>query len=47
MKNTTFKLSPLAKACAISAAVTLATQALAQEENKIDEPEVEKNWPCY
>ena len=42
MKNTTFKLSPLAKACAISAAVTLATQALAQEENKIDEPEVEK-----
>lgn len=42
MKNTTFKLSPLAKACAISAAVTLATQALAQEENKIDESEVEK-----
>ncbi len=42
MKNTTFKLSPLAKACAISAAVTLATQALAQEEDKIDEPEVEK-----
>lgn len=42
MKNTTFKLSPLAKALTISTAMALSTQAFAQEESKVKEKDVEK-----
>jgi iron complex outermembrane receptor protein len=42
MKNTTFKLSPLAKAFAMTTAVALSSQALAQEETEVKEKDVEK-----
>ncbi|WP_338517190.1 TonB-dependent siderophore receptor [Alteromonas gracilis] len=42
MKNTTFKLSPLAKALAVTTAVALSTHAIAQEENEVNEADVEK-----
>jgi len=42
MKNTTFKLSPLAKALAISTAVALSTHAIAQEETDVKDADVEK-----
>ena len=42
MKNTTFNLSPLAKAFAMTTAVALSSQAFAQEETEIKEKDVEK-----
>lgn len=42
MKNTTFTLSPLAKALAISSAMTLASQVIAQEAEAIKDADVEK-----
>ncbi|AEA97740.1 TonB-dependent siderophore receptor [Alteromonas mediterranea] len=42
MKNTTFKLSPLAKAFAMTTAVALSSQAFAQEETEVKEKDVEK-----
>jgi iron complex outermembrane receptor protein len=42
MKNTTFKLSPLAKALAVTTAVALSTHAIAQEETEVNEADVEK-----
>ncbi|WP_334047877.1 TonB-dependent siderophore receptor [Alteromonas gracilis] len=42
MKNTTFKLSPLAKALAITTAVALSLPAFAQEEKEVKEKDVEK-----
>jgi len=42
MKNTTFKLSPLAKALAITTAVALSSPAFAQEEKEVKEKDVEK-----
>lgn len=42
MKNTTFKLSPLAKAFAMTTAVALSSQALAQEKTEVKEKDVEK-----
>ncbi|QDG34512.1 TonB-dependent receptor [Alteromonas mediterranea] len=42
MKNTTFKLSPLAKAFAMTTAVALSSQAFAQEEREVKEKDVEK-----
>ena len=42
MKNTTFNLSPLAKAIAMTTAVALSSQAFAQEETEIKEKDVEK-----
>ncbi|BFT30663.1 TonB-dependent receptor [Alteromonas sp. D210916BOD_24] len=42
MKNTTFKLSPLAKALAISSAMALTSQSIAQEGDGIKEADVEK-----
>ena len=42
MKNTTFNLSPLAKAFAMTTAVALSSQAFAQEETEVKEKDVEK-----
>jgi len=42
MKNTTFNLSPLAKAFAMTTAVALSPQAFAQEETEVKEKDVEK-----
>ena len=42
MKNTTFALSPLAKALAMTTAVALSSQAFAQEETEVQEKDVEK-----
>ena len=42
MKNTTFALSPLAKAFAMTTAVALSSQAFAQEETEVQEKDVEK-----
>lgn len=42
MKNTTFNLSPLAKAFAMTTAVALSSQAFAQEETVVKEKDVEK-----
>ena len=42
MKNTTFKLSPLAKAFAVTTAVALSSQAFAQEDTEVQEKDVEK-----
>ncbi|MFD3322639.1 TonB-dependent siderophore receptor [Alteromonas macleodii] len=42
MKNTTFNLSPLAKAFAMTTAVALSSQAFAQEEAEVKEKDVEK-----
>ena len=42
MKNTTFNLSPLAKAIAMTTAVALSSQAFAQEETEVKEKDVEK-----
>ena len=42
MKNTTFKLTPLAKVFAMTTAVALSSQAFAQEEKQVKEREVEK-----
>ena len=42
MKNTTFNLSPLAKAFAMTTAVALSSQAFAQGETEVKEKDVEK-----
>ena len=42
MKNTTFKLSPLAKAFAMTTAVAFSSQAFAQEDTEVKEKDVEK-----
>ena len=42
MKNTTFNLSPLAKAFAMTTAVALSSQVFAQEETEVKEKDVEK-----
>jgi iron complex outermembrane receptor protein len=42
MKNTTFNLSPLAKAFAMTTAVALSSQAFGQEETEVKEKDVEK-----
>ncbi|MGB0565029.1 MAG: TonB-dependent siderophore receptor [Alteromonas macleodii] len=42
MKNTTFNLSPLAKAFAMTTAVALSSQAFAQEETEVKDKDVEK-----
>ena len=42
MKNTTFNLSPQAKAFAMTTAVALSSQAFAQEETEVKEKDVEK-----